>query len=123
MRSTSARAILGSRYSSMYFIGFLDRGYCGRDVLFLAESGIVGLEHSDPLQKFVGSMRFFLVQTADGEADVDQNVVAGLGFRYEIEEYRALGAAELHDTHAALADFLRIQEFPWNSQTHKAPPT
>src|SRR5579872_5731515 len=70
------------------------------------------------LQQFIGALRFLFVQAADGEAYMDQDVVANLGFRHEIEEDRAPDSAELDHADAAVADRVGFHQFSGHRQAH-----
>ena len=58
---------------------------------------------------------FLGLQAADGKADVDQDVIAGLGLGDEIEVDLAGDAAELDFGHAAEAEIGGFQNFAGHS--------
>ena len=50
-------------------------------------------------QRLVGAARFFFIDAADGEADMDEDVLADLGFGHVVQAGLAGDAAELHARH------------------------
>jgi hypothetical protein len=56
----------------------------------------------------VGTLGFVGIQAADGETDVDENVVADDCFGHEIEISLARHTAELHAADPAFTDFFRV---------------
>src|SRR5579884_1295813 len=110
MSATSARAMAGSRYSSTYFIGSLfHQAFLGQ------------LAHG--LQRFVSRLRLFLINAADGITNVDEDVIAHLGLRHEIEANDAHDAAELNASHPAAIHVFRAEDLAGHGETHiGAPP-
>src|ERR1035437_2670644 len=129
MRRISATILVAtspSRYSSRYFIAVapLDESTHGRplsrfNLVYLFHNGRVQLvELVEFHQRLVGSFRFRLIDAADGEADMHQNVFSGLRLRQVFKAGLAHNAAELHLGHAQSALVVRFDHLPRYRQTH-----
>ena len=69
-------------------------------------------------QCLIRALGFRFVDAADGEADVDENVIANLRLRNILQTGLARYAAELHLGHAHAARIVGFKDFAGYGQTH-----
>src|SRR5271157_3229709 len=104
-----ARAMRASRYSSRYFIGVPGCGLFGREFC---------LQYANFGEELVGALGFGFVDLADGEADVDHDIVSDACFGDEIEAHLAHDPAELHAPGAGEAQVFAGQDLTRNGEAH-----
>jgi hypothetical protein len=99
--------------SDWYELGRLGRCVCFGSI----ELG----ELAEFAESFVGAQGFIFIDLAEGEADMDEDVLTGLDFGNVFEAGFADDAAELDLTHAQAVLIERIENFAGNSETHTGP--
>src|SRR5579864_7599534 len=100
--ATSCSAALGSRYSLTNFT----------ELLFYVAHLPEVLEDA---------LGFFLVDDADGEADVDQDILADLRFRRvsKVDVFADAAKVDLPQTKSDVAGINDFDDFSWNGETHQ----
>src|ERR1017187_3584035 len=129
MRRISATILAAtspSRYSSRYFIAVAPLGRRDQDrgirILDLVDDGRLQFrELVQFLQRLVGPLGLCLIHLADGEADVHQDILAGLRLRHILQAGFARDAAELHSCHAQPVLVVGVDHFTGYRQTHRSP--
>ena len=69
-------------------------------------------------QQAVGPLRLFGIHAADGESDVNDDVIAALSFRHEIETGLPRDAAETDGAEAEPVNLVRFHDLSRYRQTH-----